>query len=211
MLKIWHRWASGYELENTLQSFTKAINLWVDMIELDIRLCASGELIVCHDDDLSRLLDVDQDIYMLIPTLIQVLDLINRKTKINIEIKHISAVEPLIRLLTYYVADRGWQWEDFLISSFDHYAIRLAKELEPSMYIWALVEWVMIWYSDFAEKLWCYSLHMSIDFVNQQLVDDAHARWLQVYIYTCNTAKQIARCYELWVDGVISDYPDRII
>jgi glycerophosphoryl diester phosphodiesterase len=49
-LKIGHRGAMGYEPENTLASFAKAIELSVDAIELDVHLAKSGELVVIHDD-----------------------------------------------------------------------------------------------------------------------------------------------------------------
>ena len=50
MVIIGHRGASGYEPENTLRSFAKAIELGVDMIEFDVHVCASGELVIIHDD-----------------------------------------------------------------------------------------------------------------------------------------------------------------
>jgi len=54
VLRIGHRGAMGYAPENTLLSFRKALELRCDMIELDVRLCKSGELIVFHDDTLER-------------------------------------------------------------------------------------------------------------------------------------------------------------
>ena len=54
MLNIAHRGASGAEPENTLSSFQKAIDLNVDMIEMDIRVCKSGEAIVIHDETVNR-------------------------------------------------------------------------------------------------------------------------------------------------------------
>ena len=39
MIKIGHRGALGYEPENTLASFQKALNLDVDMVELDVYVC----------------------------------------------------------------------------------------------------------------------------------------------------------------------------
>ena len=44
----------GYEPENTLLSFKKAIKLGVDMIELDVHLCKSGELVVIRDKKVDR-------------------------------------------------------------------------------------------------------------------------------------------------------------
>ena len=54
MIVIGHRGASGHEPENTLESFRKALDLNVDMIELDVYNCRSGELVVFHDDSLRR-------------------------------------------------------------------------------------------------------------------------------------------------------------
>jgi glycerophosphoryl diester phosphodiesterase len=50
--KIGHRGARGYEPENTL--FKKAIDLQVDLIELDVHLSADGELMVIHDETIDR-------------------------------------------------------------------------------------------------------------------------------------------------------------
>ena len=49
MIKIGHRGACGYEPENTLRSFNHAMQLGVDMVELDIHICKSGEIVVIHD------------------------------------------------------------------------------------------------------------------------------------------------------------------
>jgi glycerophosphoryl diester phosphodiesterase len=52
--KIGHRGARGYEPENTLIAFKKAIDLQVDLIELDVHLSADGELMVIHDETIDR-------------------------------------------------------------------------------------------------------------------------------------------------------------
>jgi glycerophosphoryl diester phosphodiesterase len=54
MLIIGHRGASGTAPENTLASFEKAIRMGVKMIELDVHRCASGELVVIHDEKINR-------------------------------------------------------------------------------------------------------------------------------------------------------------
>ena len=99
MLKIGHRGARGYAPENTLKSFQKAIELGVDAVELDVQLCKSGELIVMHDDTVDRTTDgsgfvkklklkdlkkLDAGMGERIPTLEEVLDLVNRRVKVNI-------------------------------------------------------------------------------------------------------------------------------
>lgn len=44
----------GYEPENTLASFKKALELGVDAVELDVYVCKTGELVVIHDDKVDR-------------------------------------------------------------------------------------------------------------------------------------------------------------
>src|SRR6056297_2287931 len=102
VLKIGHRGAMGYEPENTLRSFKKAIELNVDMVELDVYVCSSGELVVIHDDKVDKttngkgyvseksfdeLRKLDAGMGEKIPTLQEVLDLIDKRAKVNIELK----------------------------------------------------------------------------------------------------------------------------
>ena len=54
-LSIGHRGAKGYVAENTYESISKAIELGVDGIEIDIFQCKSGELVLFHDKDLQKL------------------------------------------------------------------------------------------------------------------------------------------------------------
>ena len=54
-LVIGHRGAKGHLAENTLPSIDKALNLGVDGVEIDIFRCASGELVVFHDQTLEKL------------------------------------------------------------------------------------------------------------------------------------------------------------
>src|SRR6056300_1609007 len=97
-----HRGARGHIAENTLPSIDKALKLGVDGVEIDVFKCASGELVVFHDQTLEKLtnakgyieqltLDSIQKIDVLngftIPTLEEVLDLINGRVFLNIELK----------------------------------------------------------------------------------------------------------------------------
>ena len=55
MLLLAHRGASADAPENTLTAFAEAARQGADGVELDVMLCASGELVVCHDEKLDRL------------------------------------------------------------------------------------------------------------------------------------------------------------
>jgi len=54
-LVIAHRGASAAALENTVEAFARARADGADGVELDVLACASGQIVVFHDDDLTRL------------------------------------------------------------------------------------------------------------------------------------------------------------
>ncbi|HZI09240.1 MAG TPA: glycerophosphodiester phosphodiesterase [Myxococcus sp.] len=55
MLLLAHRGASADAPENTLEAFAEAARQGADGVELDAMVCGSGEVVVCHDDTLTRL------------------------------------------------------------------------------------------------------------------------------------------------------------
>jgi len=58
VLNIAHRGARAFAPENTLAAFQKAKNLGCQMFEMDVRMTRDGELVVYHDDQLTRCTDV---------------------------------------------------------------------------------------------------------------------------------------------------------
>ena len=106
ILKIGHRGAKGYEPENTLIAFQKAIDFKVDGIELDVHLSSDGEIIVIHDETIDRTSDGKGFVNQFtafelkkygIPKLVEVLDLTNQKCFINIELKGIGTTNRNIK------------------------------------------------------------------------------------------------------------------
>ncbi len=57
-----HRGCSSLAPENTMASFKLARTVGAPGIELDIHLCASGELVVIHDDNLKRTTGLDKPV-----------------------------------------------------------------------------------------------------------------------------------------------------
>ena len=225
MLKIGHRGAKGYEPENTLISFKKALELKVDMVELDVYVCKTGELVVIHDDKVDRttngigyvvgktfdeLRKLDAGKGEKIPTLEEVFDLIDRKVKINVELKGEGTAKPVYELIEKYIKEKSWEYDDFLISSFNHYALKEFNDLNPNIRIGALITGIPIGFAEFAEKVNSYSVNLDLEFINREFVDDAHKRGLKVFVHTVNDADDIERMKALKVDGMFSNFPDRL-
>jgi glycerophosphoryl diester phosphodiesterase len=111
---IGHRGAFGYEPENTLRSIRRALELGVDMVEIDVFVLPSGEIILMHDDRVDRttnghgitldlsfaiLRQLDAGKGETIPTLQEVIELVDSRVPINIEIKNPGSAKPVAAVL----------------------------------------------------------------------------------------------------------------
>jgi glycerophosphoryl diester phosphodiesterase len=219
-----HRGACGHEPENTLRSVRRALELGANGVEVDVYL-VEGRLVVIHDDTLERTtngagLVADKSFDQLrsldagdgerIPTLEEVFDTVNRRAVVNIELKGPGTAAPVAQTIKQYVETRGWRYEDFLVSAFDHTQIQLARQLLPEIRTGALIESAPPGLAAFAERLGAWSLHADRRCVTPELVADAHRRGLKVFVYTANQPDEIALMAALGADGVFTDYPDRV-
>jgi glycerophosphoryl diester phosphodiesterase len=220
---IGHRGASGYEPENTLRSFERAINMGVSMIELDVYVCASGEIVVIHDDTVDRTTDGEGNVSDLsweelkqldagqgqrIPLLSQVFNLVNKRVGIDIEIKDPQAVRPVAALIQEYVKKYEWSYDHFFITSFDHEAVREFHEICPEVKTGLLFEGQSLNVIELVKLTKSQSVILDYYSATKEFIADAHAKNIQVFAYTVN-AKDIAEQLKSFgIDGIITDYPD---
>ncbi|MGC3991858.1 MAG: glycerophosphodiester phosphodiesterase family protein [Chthoniobacteraceae bacterium] len=218
-LIIGHRGARGLEPENTLRGIRRALELGVGAIEIDVQL-VEGELVVIHDATLNRttngrgrvarkkfaalrLLDAGQG--EKIPTLAEVFDTVNRRALINVELKGRKTAKPVAALIEQYVARHGWQYEDFVVSSFRRPELKaLAGGSIPLAVLFARRA---RGFARLAAGLGAMAINPSLRFVTEKLVKKAHASGLKVYVYTVNAREEIERLKAWGVDGVFTDYP----
>ena len=225
MLTIGHRGASAYKPENTLSSFQKAIELGADMIELDVHRCKTGEIVVIHDFTLGRTtsgkglvktktleqlksLNIKKE--EKIPTLQEVLDLVHHCIKINIELKGKKTAQPVLALIDEYVLHRGWDYNDFLISSFDYTQLQEIRKLNTTLKIGVLWARFPLRWLQKALAVHAYSVHSLYSKTTLKLVEKAHQHNLKVFVWTVNQKKDIEKMKTMGVDGIISNHPDLI-
>jgi glycerophosphoryl diester phosphodiesterase len=226
MLKIGHRGAMGYEPENTLTSFAKALELGVDGIELDVRPCRSGELVVIHDALLDRtsngkglVIDttleeikrLDAGKGQVIPTLPQVLDLVDRRAIIDIELKAEGVGQAVAGILDRYIKKHGWRKDLFILSSFDHHELRRCHDLIPHVPFGPLIAAKPLDYASLAREMGADMIAPFYEFLDEDFVQDAHQKGLKVITWTVNRPEDIKAMRKIGVDGIISNYPDRLI
>ena len=63
----------------------------------------------------------------------------------------------------------------------------------------------------FAQSLGAYSVHLPIEFIDRKFVKDAHNRDLRVFVFTVDHPEDIKKMKELGVDGVFTNYPERVL
>ncbi|GEC71000.1 glycerophosphoryl diester phosphodiesterase [Flavobacterium flevense] len=225
MLKIGHRGAKGYEPENTLIAFEKAIHLGVDGIELDVHLSSDNELIVIHDETVDRTTNGKGKVNQLslkelkalkientaeIPTLTEVFDLVNQLCFINIELKGIGTPKPVIQLISRYISEKNWDYNHFLISSFDWKMLEETHSLDPKIKIGVLTEESIDSALAFAKKINAFAINPYYKLLSKENVILMQQKGFEIYPWTVNSENAIQKIKTFNVNGIISDFPDRI-
>jgi glycerophosphoryl diester phosphodiesterase len=144
-----------------------------------------------------------------VPTLQDVIDLAAGRMGINIELKGARTAKPALELIETAV-DNGWEISGFHVSSFRLEELSAIRELSDDVrtgVLYALDDGRIM---DFAERNRAYSLNPHHRAVTPKFVAEAHDRGFKVFAWTVNESEDIARMKENGVDGIISDYPDRI-
>lgn len=219
-----HRGARGHEPENTVRSVRRALELGADGIEVDVYF-VDGRLMVIHDETLDRttngtgpvmektfaqLRSLDAGQGEKIPTLEEIFEAVNRRALINVELKGPRTAAPVAALIGEYERQRGWHPGDFLVSSFDRAQLEETRKLRPEIRLGALFEEAGPDLVARAERLGAWSLHVGRELVTPELVDEAHGHGLKVFVFTINEPDEMARLCALGVDGIFTDYPDRV-
>jgi glycerophosphoryl diester phosphodiesterase len=208
---IGHRGCAAEFPENTLAA-VRGCAEYVDMIEIDVRRCQSGELIVFHDDSLDRLTEASgpvgdfayRELTELtiggseepIPLLTAVLDELPEGVGLNIELKE-TGLAPELLALRSSLPDR------LIISSFDPSALDSLRESDLQTGLLSannLDEAI-----ETAVELGCEYLHPEHSLVDSDSIRRAHERGLSVNAWTVPTERDVRRLRADGVDGVIVD------
>jgi glycerophosphoryl diester phosphodiesterase len=234
VLSIGHRGAAGITPENTKLAFLKALDLGADAIEFDVQLTKDDVCIVFHDESLDRttngegfVADTSWEVIsqldagswfaesfkgLEIPTLEETLKTLGGRTTLNIEFKPDKGREErLVRHVMTTVA-RLDLWDSVLFSSFDMQSIELLRRLVPRARIGVLcLRHRMAEAIAVATEIGAETIHPHVAMVDHELVADAHRRGWQVWAWTANEPGEIELLKAFGVDGIFSDYPDRVV
>ena len=222
-----HRGASGHAPENTIAAFRKAMALGADGIELDVRESREGASIVFHDATIKRLAGESGRLKNLsaseikkldvgswfspdfagerVPTLAEALDAVPPPFRFNLEIKAAFPQKIVDLIYQKKVMDR------VIVSSFDHILLARLRGLDGALPLGYLVDrepWGKIFRE--ALKLKAASINIPTSRATSKWIDRAHQEGLQVHLYTVNEPDQMVFFMEMGVDGLFTNYPDRL-
>lgn len=215
-----HRGASTVELENTMLAFARALEMGADAVELDVRRCGSGELVVHHDPKLSdgrTIFSVaKRELPSHIPTLAEALDACGSMW-VNIEIKNdpkepdFDPQEVTTRKVVDFLRERG-SLDRWLISSFRRETVDLIRSLMPEL----KTAWLVMTIDDaqletVATEMASQghtALHPWVKQLSQRMVDVFHRHGLQINTWTCDDPRRMRELVEWQVDGICTNVPD---
>ncbi len=221
LFRFAHRGASRQAPENTLLAVSRALALGADGIEIDV-YAVEGELVVIHDARLERttngrgrisassldyLRSLDAGGGERIPLLREVLDLVDRRAVVNVELKGPETAGPTAALLERYVRDLGWRREEVLLSSFRRRELAVARAEAPGIPRGLLTRSPLFPTRRLLAELDPFSIHVRLDRVSRRFVSQAHDRGLKVFIYTVNREEDFRALESMGVDGVFTDFP----
>ena len=224
-LVIGHRGAMGHETENTLASVQKALDLGVDMIEIDVFEISSGEIMVFHDDTVDRLTNgpgkiEEYNIFDLnkltldgghkIPMLQDVLKLIDNKVALNIELKGANTSDRVNFIMEYYIKERNWSPENFIISSFNWDELRAMRKINKDVAIAVLTEKNPLDALSIAKALKAEAINPYFKDLTKDVVNEINDAGFKIYTWTVNEPEDINAMQQLGVDGIITNFPERI-
>jgi glycerophosphoryl diester phosphodiesterase len=233
---ISHRGFSGAAPENTLAAFKKAIDVGSDMIELDVHLSKDGEVIVIHDDTLKRtttgngrVADFNlQELRKLdagfwsgsqfrgekIPTLKEVFELARGKILLHIELKEgdlgrYNMIDLTDR--TIEEVERAGMLDQVLFGSFNLPAVDRVREKYPQLPVALIYNKPWNLPQDAMGERPLPILSCSGTVLNQANLSKAHEQGIKVFVWTLDTEVHIEHFLNIGVDGIITNYPDRLI
>jgi glycerophosphoryl diester phosphodiesterase len=145
-----------------------------------------------------------------IPLLSELVELTRNKASLQLELKGSGTGERTAQYLNTLL-EKGWRSDDFLVSSFDHEELVACKKVAPSIPVGILLYGYPINTPEIARAIGAYSVHLNVEMVTPKRVSTLHQAGYKVFVYTVNEPSDIQAMRAIGVDGVFSDFPDRVL
>jgi glycerophosphoryl diester phosphodiesterase len=226
---IGHRGASNIAPENTLKAFQKAVELKADFIEFDVQKTKDGQLIICHDEDISRITGFAGKIERMtlkqlkefdfgegekIPTLDEVVEITKGKIGLQIEVKSKNIGKKIVKIL-----EKANLIESTIVSSFMFKELVKIQKLKPELQLASLIpyegflvnnprwtKWKVVKKAlDRASKHKIQYIHPHYLMVDENFVNYSHQKNLKINVWTIDVKPGMKYLVKHGVDGLITN------
>jgi len=249
-LAIAHQGGRGLWPENTLLAFERALDLGVDVLEMDLRGTSDGHIVVYHDASVERTtegaglvreltleevrkldagyrfaVEANGNVShpyrgqgLVVPTLLEILGRLP-ESRLNLEMKEFDP--ELARTLCTTLRKKGFA-KRVLVASFDHEPMVAFRGACPEIATSATLREGLVFYQ--LDRLGLGSLYRSpavafefpeyfgeIHVIRPSFLEAARSFNVRVQVWTVNEDKDLARMLAMGVDGIVTDYPDRLL
>jgi glycerophosphoryl diester phosphodiesterase len=233
LLVVGHRGGrgEGWPPENTLAAFAQARGQGARAIELDVRTGAGGQVVVFHDESLTRmtrgrdarrvsdvreedLLRIDLGQGATIPLLAEVLAWArSADVAVNVEMKHDVPHRRLLARETVAIALASGA--DVVLSSFDPLLLAIAAAYGPSLARALLTQKKQrIWVDALQEAMrprLVAALHLERTQCQPALLARCRRRGLRVGVWTVNDPSEARDLARMGAASIITDHPGEIL
>ncbi|MEK6265664.1 MAG: glycerophosphodiester phosphodiesterase [Clostridium sp.] len=228
-----HRGASAYFPENTMLSFEKALEMGCTGIETDVQMTKDGVLVLIHDEMVNRTTNGDglvkdytyRELNRLdagswmgeeftgntIPTVEELIYLVQDKNIIiDFEIKTGVVVyedieQKLIELIyKHRIAHK------VILSSFNHYSIAKCNKISKEINTGVLYMAGIYKPYDYAKTVGANAINPYFLAINEEVIKQTKKHKIHVNVFTVNDEKYMRSFLDMKVDGIITDYPDKL-
>ena len=232
MLVIAHRGASGHAPENTLAAFKRALALGATFIETDLQLTRDSRFVALHDETVDRTTNGQGKVHDMtlaelrgldagswfgsefagerIPTLDEILEFSKKNDAVfYLELKpggSWGGEHALIGALR-----ESGETHRTVVISFDPEILAGLRRIEPTMMTGLLYDGQLEKPIEKALEVGARQLAVRGDLVKPMFLKEARKKDLQVICWTVNHPAHIRTLMEAGVDGIMSDYPDRLV
>jgi glycerophosphoryl diester phosphodiesterase len=232
VIVIAHRGASGHAPENTLAAFKRALALGATFIETDLQLSRDSHFVAIHDDTVNRTTNGQGKVHDLslvelrrldagswfgsefagerIPTLPEILEFAKKHDAVfYLELKPSGSwggEHTLIGALR-----SSGEIARTIVISFDPSILEAVRKIEPTVMTGLLFDGQIEFPLQRAVEIGARQLAMRGDLVTPALLAEARKHDLQVVCWTVNQPAHMRLLIEAGVDGIMSDYPDRLV
>ena len=224
-LIISHRGETKNFVENTIAASEKAIELGATGLEIDVRQCGSGEIVVFHDFSLKRMFNKNgyvgrteynilknynyikngKETNYTIDLLDEFLDKFKNSIRINLDAKTIHFFDFKFADQLNSIINNHHLFHSIWISCFNPFLLQILKLKNNKIqtgYLFQRTAWLHTFYDKF-----CYTdaWHPHINLINDNFVKRAKSHGKKLYVWTVNTQIDLKQIMKKSIDGIITD------